>query len=935
MLWTGFRERAEPKNAGLYTGTGESERAAGDEDSFQFTDGDPLDSERGSSLDTCHDGEPHLLSYSGNSDTSNTLPLDNRASVSPKKDKMSPFEEETESNVDLAKDYFRVNGGEKTGEKSGEKSDKTENVSENSRSRKRDSKGKAALKDKKDGGDPRDSGFAFRLKSIFRLNTSSNTHSREQSADPPSPPAEPAVALVSEEHDESGSIPWKKTFFQSTARSPPPTSPYLSRDLHSPLASPTSDKAVHPFERRDSEGQGPMDSPRLSAEVKPFPHIERDRHEKSDRDKPKHKEERRPRDSKSMFNNKKPKQEFESPPTPGLEDLPSPQTARISTEGGRKSASWNRLSMFKRFRSRTSSSLRSDSPKISGVMEHEQPSLADLAAQEAAKDEQDRKELKPDAKADTKGDGRVEGKSETRHTKRESKIVKEAKDSKDHKDGKDPKDGKDSKDSKDSKDAKDVKEAKNVDRSIFKSLRRVASAPNNVNAQSNRKKSADAASSRLSNSTPFKPRSGSSVGLSGRSLSNAAPPTRMRSRSYSRASIKVGEAEVGPGDFEKIKLIGRGDVGKVYLVRHRKTKEKYAMKVLSKREMYERNKIQRAKAEQEILATANYPFIVTLYHSFQSQDYLYLCMEYCGGGEFFRVLQATEGRCLSEPDARFYAAEVTAALEYLHLMGYIYRDLKPENILLHESGHIMLSDFDLSKQTEAAGKPAMVTSGNKAFNHNGTMALDTKACIANFRTNSFVGTEEYIAPEVIMGTYHSTAVDWWTLGILLFEMLYGTTPFKGANRKTTFVNILKRDVQFPDGSTMPDGRGTYQHTSSACRNLIRKLLIKDEAKRLGSRAGASDIKNHPFFKNQSWALLRNMRPPIVPAEQQDALRAAEEKADPYLKDSHSIEFGENWKKRRSSRVSEDIDDMFRGFSSVTMHYDMAETSYPLNEGEVV
>ena len=673
--------------------------------------------------------------------------------------------------------------------------------------------------------------------------------------------------------------------------------------------------------------ESPPDS--VGSDIKPFPNIENESKEQLSRS------------NSSKFNQTSRKQKSDCEPAPdshkgskvsiaesphGTDNENSSRKSHSIGDGSqRKSASWNRLSVFKRFRARTNSNSlsrsRQDSPKISEATnenENSEPSeplatLDSLAAEEVNKTEE-----------------RLE----------------------------DPK--------------------KKDDRSIFKSLRRVASAPNNI-----QKKSVDASigpepieensatnsivepegtitglgsdgvtkiasgsqsaganlrnsnSLRLSSSfaNTFKPRSGSSVGLSSAGRKSSVPLVRMRSRSYSKASIKVGEAEVGPGDFEKIKLIGRGDVGKVYLVRNKKTKEKFAMKVLNKREMYERNKIQRAKAEQEILATANYPFIVTLYHSFQSQDYLYLCMEYCGGGEFFRVLQATEGRCLSEPDARFYAAEVTAALEYLHLMGYIYRDLKPENILLHESGHIMLSDFDLSKQSEEAGQPAMVPSG-KTFNHsNSNMALDTKACIANFRTNSFVGTEEYIAPEVIMGTYHSTAVDWWTLGILLYEMLYGTTPFKGANRKTTFVNILKREVTFPDGSTVPDGTGTYQHTSSQCRNLIRKLLIKDEIKRLGSRAGASDIKNHPFFKNQSWALLRNMRPPIVPAEQADALKSVAEKQDVYLKDSNSIEFGDNWKKRKSSRTSQELDDMFRGFSSVTMHYDMIDSTYsPLNEG---
>jgi protein-serine/threonine kinase len=181
------------------------------------------------------------------------------------------------------------------------------------------------------------------------------------------------------------------------------------------------------------------------------------------------------------------------------------------------------------------------------------------------------------------------------------------------------------------------------------------------------------------------------------------------------------------------------------------------------------------------------------------------------------ALQTRPGKCIPEDDARFYAAEVTAALEYLHLMGFIYRDLKPESepktlprlsladimliavpdILLHQSGHIMLSDFDLSKQSGPGGAPTMIVGRNGASTHS-LPAIDTKSCIADFRTNSFVGTEEYIAPEVIKGNGHTSAVDWWTLGILIYEMLFGTTPFKGKNRNATFANILRDEVPFPD-----------------------------------------------------------------------------------------------------------------------------------------
>ncbi|KAK1068935.1 serine/threonine protein kinase, AGC [Friedmanniomyces endolithicus] len=369
-------------------------------------------------------------------------------------------------------------------------------------------------------------------------------------------------------------------------------------------------------------------------------------------------------------------------------------------------------------------------------------------------------------------------------------------------------------------------------------------------------------------------------------------------RTYSSNSIKVRDVEVGPGSFDKIKLIGKGDVGKVYLVREKKSTRLYAMKVLSKKEMIKRNKIKRALAEQEILATSNHPFIVTLYHSFQSEDHLYLCMEYCSGGEFFRALQTRPNKCVDEDAARFYAAEVTAALEYLHLMGFIYRDLKPENILLHQSGHIMLSDFDLSKQSGSGGAPAMiisnVSSSSSSSRHtpsgitsnptaaNMPFTIDTRSCIANFRTNSFVGTEEYIAPEVIKGCGHTSAVDWWTLGILIYEMLFGTTPFKGKNRNATFANILRDEVPFPDG-----GGASGASVSNLCKSLIRKLLIKDELRRLGSRAGASDVKAHAFFRSTSWALLRHMKPPIIPNQG----RGIDTVNFRNVKESHSVDLG--------------------------------------------
>ncbi|CAI4212527.1 unnamed protein product [Parascedosporium putredinis] len=399
-------------------------------------------------------------------------------------------------------------------------------------------------------------------------------------------------------------------------------------------------------------------------------------------------------------------------------------------------------------------------------------------------------------------------------------------------------------------------------------------------------------------------------------LPSSRTPATFR-RTYSSNSIKIRNVEVGPQSFDKIKMIGKGDVGKVYLVREKKSSRLYAMKVLSKKEMIKRNKIKRALAEQEILATSNHPFIVTLYHSFQSEDYLYLCMEYCSGGEFFRALQTRPGKCINEDDARFYAAEVTAALEYLHLMGFIYRDLKPENILLHQSGHIMLSDFDLSKQSGPGGKPTMIVGKNGASTTS-LPTIDTRSCIADFRTNSFVGTEEYIAPEVIKGSGHTSAVDWWTLGILIYEMLYGTTPFKGKNRNATFANILREDIPFPDSPSK-------EPVSNLCKSLIRKLLIKDENRRLGARAGLPTSRRIPFPDDAVGAHPAH-EAPIVP----NAGRGIDTINFRNVKESESVDIsgsrpmgplGKSVAVDTGLATPGDGTDPFEEFNSVTLHHD--------------
>ena len=297
-------------------------------------------------------------------------------------------------------------------------------------------------------------------------------------------------------------------------------------------------------------------------------------------------------------------------------------------------------------------------------------------------------------------------------------------------------------------------------------------------------------------------------------------------------------------NFRRVKLIGKGDVGRVYLCQLKGTNNYFAMKVLIKDEMLQRNKVSHVTTEKDILLTTRHPFLVHLYWSFATTSCFYFIMDFCQGGDMYFTLQHSPGKCLPEETSKFYLAEVVLALEYLHLNQIIYRDLKPENILFTSTGHIMLSDFDLSKAK------------NRQHNTTGISEEYKKAVTEpSFVTNSFVGTEEYLAPEVISGYGHSGSVDWWTLGILTYEMLFGKTPFVSRCRAQTFSLILDGEVQFPKTSKYP--------ISTAARDFIKKLLVIEPSRRLGTKNGAEEIKSQKFFKNVKFQLIRNMTAPLV------------------------------------------------------------------------
>nr|AML78726.1 putative LOV domain-containing protein [Cunonia capensis] len=353
-------------------------------------------------------------------------------------------------------------------------------------------------------------------------------------------------------------------------------------------------------------------------------------------------------------------------------------------------------------------------------------------------------------------------------------------------------------------------------------------------------------------------------------------PHRRESPSW-KAIQKILDSgeEIGLKHFRPVKPLGSGDTGSVHLVELCGTGQFFAMKAMNKNVMLNRNKVHRACAEREILDMLDHPFLPALYASFQTKTHVCLITDFCSGGELFLLLDRQPMKVLKEDAVRFYAAEVVVALEYLHCQGIIYRDLKPENVLLQSNGHVSLIDFDLSCMTYCKPQLLIPTTNEKKkhrkFQQNPIFMAEPMRA-----SNSFVGTEEYIAPEIITGAGHSSAVDWWALGILLYEMIYGYTPFRGKTRQKTFANILHKDLKFP--GSVP--------VSLNAKQLMYRLLHRDPKNRLGSREGANEIKRHPFFKGVNWALVRCMSPPELeaPLFENDEAGKEEKVVDPEMQD---------------------------------------------------
>ncbi|KAM5588956.1 serine/threonine-protein kinase D6PKL2 [Rosa sericea] len=369
-------------------------------------------------------------------------------------------------------------------------------------------------------------------------------------------------------------------------------------------------------------------------------------------------------------------------------------------------------------------------------------------------------------------------------------------------------------------------------------------------------------------------------------------------------AVRARDGVMGLGHFRLLKRLGCGDIGSVYLSELSGTKCYFAMKVMDKGSLASRKKLLRAQTEREILQSLDHPFLPTLYTHFDTDKFSCLVMEFCPGGDLHTLRQRQPGKHFSEQAVKFYVAEVLLSLEYLHMLGIVYRDLKPENVLVREDGHIMLSDFDLSLR--CAFSPTLVKTSSMEFeplrknpvycvqpacieppsciqpscvapttcfsprlfsskskkdkkpkNETGNQVRPLPELMAeptDARSMSFVGTHEYLAPEIIKGEGHGSAVDWWTFGIFLYELLFGKTPFKGSGNRATLFNVVGQPLRFPDSPVV----------SFAVRDLIRGLLVKEPQNRLAYKRGATEIKQHPFFEGVNWALIRCATPPEIP-----------------------------------------------------------------------
>uniref|UniRef100_A0A8B9JBW3 non-specific serine/threonine protein kinase n=1 Tax=Astyanax mexicanus TaxID=7994 RepID=A0A8B9JBW3_ASTMX len=312
--------------------------------------------------------------------------------------------------------------------------------------------------------------------------------------------------------------------------------------------------------------------------------------------------------------------------------------------------------------------------------------------------------------------------------------------------------------------------------------------------------------------------------LHGTSMEGQAPPSQPAQPRKKR-----------PEDFKFGKILGEGSFSTVVLAKEHSTGKEYAIKILEKRHIMKENKAQYVKRERDVMSILDHPFFVKLYFTFQDEEKLYFGLSYAKNGELLKYIRKIGS--FDETCTRFYSAEIVCALEYLHQKGIIHRDLKPENILLSEEMHIQITDFGTAKQLSSDSRQA--------------------------RANSFVGTAQYVSPELLTEKSACKSSDLWALGCIIYQLVAGLPPFRAGNEYLIFQKIIKLEYEFPE-KFFPKAK-----------NLVEQLLLLDPCKRIGCEemGGYEPLKSHPFFESISWDDLHLQTPPkltpYLPAMSED------------------------------------------------------------------
>ncbi|XP_064634213.1 serine/threonine-protein kinase 38-like isoform X2 [Lineus longissimus] len=327
--------------------------------------------------------------------------------------------------------------------------------------------------------------------------------------------------------------------------------------------------------------------------------------------------------------------------------------------------------------------------------------------------------------------------------------------------------------------------------------------------------------------------------------------------------LRLKRSRLGVQDFEPLKVIGRGAFGEVRLVQKKDTGHIYAMKILRKCDMLEKEQVAHVRAERDILVEADHMWVVKMFYSFQDASSLYLIMEFLPGGDMMTLLMKKD--TLTEESTQFYVAEAVLAIDSIHRLGFIHRDIKPDNLLLDARGHIKLSDFGLCTGLKKSHRTEFYKDLSQAkpsdFSVSASKPMDSKRKAESWKRNrrqlaySTVGTPDYIAPEVFMQTGYTCSCDWWSLGVIMYEMLIGYPPFCSENPQETYRKVMnwRETLVFPPETPI----------SNEAMDLIQRYCC-DADHRIGHNV-VNEIKDHSFFKGVDWDHIRD-RPAAIPIQ---------------------------------------------------------------------